>query len=141
LDTKLKEIAMQRVIGIGGIFIKSRDPKALQAWYVKHLGLPLTPDGYVVFSSAEKEDRGYAVWSAFPESTTYLEPSTSRYMINFRVADLDGLLSALREEGVQIVGEPMYESYGKFGWILDPEGNKIELWEPVDEAFEKMNKL
>lgn len=132
---------MKRVTGIGGIFFKSKDPKALQAWYVKHLGLPQTEDGYIVFEWGGANDSGYSVWSAFDQKTTYMAPSTSTFMINFRVDDLDALLAVLKEEGVEVVGEPMVESYGKFGWILDPEGNKIELWEPVDEEFKEINKL
>lgn len=131
----------QRVLGIGGIFIKAKDPKTLQAWYIKHLGLPVTPDGYIVFQHKESDGAGYAVWSAFPEDTTYTEPSKKPFMINFRVANLDELLATLKAEGVTIVGEPEHLEYGKFGWILDPEGNKIELWESNDVEFKKINKL
>lgn len=132
---------MKRVTGIGGIFFKAKDPKALQAWYQKHLGLPATPDGYIVLQWGQKGDSGYTVWSAMPESTQYYAPSPSPFMINYRVENLDALLAVLKEEGVEIVGEPEKYEYGKFGWILDPEGNKIELWEPRDEEFRKMNKL
>ena len=131
---------MKRVVGIGGIFFKSKDPKALQARYVKHLGLPITEDGYIVFQS-NPEIKEHAVWSAFPEDTTYYQPSQKAFMFNYRVDDLVKLLEVLKEEGVQIVGEIMEETYGKFGWIMDPEGNKIELWEPVVEEFDKINKL
>ncbi len=131
---------MKRVIGIGGIFFKSKDPKALKAWYVKHLGLPQTPDGYIVFQSNPSE-KEHVVWSAFPEDTTYYQPSEKSFMFNYRVENLVQLLEVLKEEGVQIVGEIKEESYGKFGWILDPEGNKIELWEPYVEEFDKINKL
>ena len=131
---------MQRVIGIGGIFFKSKDPKALKAWYVRHLGFPETEDGYIVFVN-QADSREHTVWSPFQQDTTYFEPSTSNCMFNYRVADLDALLNVLREEGVTVVGETEEESYGKFGWILDPEGNKIELWEPVVEEFDKVNKM
>lgn len=133
---------MKRVTGIGGIFFKAKDPKALQAWYQKHLGLPATPEGYIVLQWGKEEgDSGYTVWSAMPEDTQYYAPSQAPFMINYRVENLDALLDLLREEGVEIVGEPQEYEYGKFGWIMDPEGNKIELWEPKDEVFRKVNKL
>lgn len=131
---------MKRVVGIGGIFFKAKDPKALQAWYVKHLGLPMTPDGYIVFQSSP-ETKEHAVWSAFPADTSYYQPSEKDFMFNYRVADLVQLLDVLKEEGVQIVGDIQEETYGKFGWIMDPEGNKIELWEPVVAEFDRINKL
>lgn len=129
----------KRVTGIGGIFFKARDPKALQSWYVQHLGLPMTADGYIVFDWGNQG--GYTVWSAFPEDTTYTHPSEKPFMINFRVENLEALLETLAAEGVEVVGEMEVFDYGKFGWIMDPEGNKVELWEPVDEAFREMNKL
>jgi predicted enzyme related to lactoylglutathione lyase len=132
---------MKRVTGIGGVFFKAKDPKALQAWYERHLGLPSTPDGYIVFGSEQTPEPGYTVWSAFEEGTTYYAPSTKPFMINYRVENLDALLAVLKEEGVEIVGEPEAYEYGKFGWIMDPEGNKIELWEPYNEAFREVNKM
>ena len=132
---------MKRVTGIGGIFFKAEDPKALQAWYVKHLGLPVTPDGYIVFESKSQEVPQHAVWSAFPKDTSYYAPSTQPFMINYRVDNLDQLLTVLKEEGVQIVGAPETYEYGKFAWIMDPEGNKIELWEPDDAVFRTINKM
>ncbi len=132
---------MKRVTGIGGLFFKAKDPKALQAWYQKHLGLPVTEDGYVVFEWGSKGHSGFTVWSAFPEDTQYYAPSDKPFMFNYRVDDLDALLKVLEEEGVEIVGEPETYDYGKFGWIMDPEGNKIELWEPNDEEYRKLNKL
>ncbi|MCB0551442.1 MAG: VOC family protein [Phaeodactylibacter sp.] len=133
---------MKRVTGIGGIFFKAKDPKALQAWYQKHLGLPATPEGYIVLQWGQEEgDSGYTVWSAMPESTEYYAPSQASFMINYRVENLDALLDLLREEGVEVVGEPEEYEYGKFGWIMDPEGNKVELWEPKDEVFREVNKL
>lgn len=132
---------MKRVTGIGGIFFKAEDPKALQAWYEKHLGLPITPDGYIVFESKSREVPEHTVWSAFPKDTQYYAPSTQPFMINYRVEDLDQLLVVLKEEEVQIVGEPETYEYGKFAWIMDPEGNKIELWEPNDAVFRAINKM
>ncbi|MBR9922913.1 MAG: VOC family protein [Bacteroidetes bacterium] len=131
---------MKRVTGVGGIFIKSEDPKALQAWYVKHLGFPETEDGFILFVNEPKK-RTHTVWSAFPENTTYFAPSNKECMFNFRVENLVELLKVLKDEGVQIEGEIQEESYGKFGWIMDPEGNKIELWEPIVAEFDKINKL
>jgi len=125
---------MQRVIGLGGPFIKANDPKALAAWYEKHLGIAFKGLTYTVwpFEPAEDEEKkpGYNVFTFFKKDSSYFAPSEKQVMINLIVSDLFGLLAVLNEEGVQIVGEPMDEDYGKFGWILDPEGNKIELWEP-----------
>ncbi|MCB0569843.1 MAG: VOC family protein [Phaeodactylibacter sp.] len=132
---------MKRVTGIGGLFFKAKDPKALQAWYEKHLGLPVTPDGYIVFEWGRQGEMGHTVWSAFPEHTTYYAPSDKPFMFNYRVENLAGLLNVLREEGVEVVGEIEAYDYGKFGWIMDPEGNKIELWEPNDEEFREVNKM
>ena len=122
---------MQRVTGIGGIFFKSADPKALGAWYRDHLGLDVTDWGGAIFEwGGEGSAKGMTIWSPFKQDTTYMAPSTSSFMINFRVADLDALLAALRDEGCNVVGEPQTSEQGKFGWVLDPEGNKVELWEP-----------
>lgn len=128
---------MERVIGLGGPFLKVKDPKALAAWYEKHLGVPFNGKVYTdwPFSSNDGSKRsGYNVLSFFPENSEYFIPSTAPVMLNFIVKNLFALLSVLKEEGVEIVGEPMDEEYGKFGWILDPEGNKIELWEPPVET-------
>jgi predicted enzyme related to lactoylglutathione lyase len=122
---------MKRVIGLGGPFIKAKDPKALAAWYEKHLGLNFGGNVYTDFHDTNIP--GYNVFSFFKEESSYFEPSTKEVMVNFRVHDLFALLEVLKAEGVTIVGEPMDEVYGKFGWILDPEGNKIELWEPPKE--------
>lgn len=122
---------MKRVTGIGGIFFKSADPQALSAWYRDHLGLDTADWGGAIFPwGGEGSPAGMTLWSPFTQDTTYMAPSTASFMINFRVADLDALLAALREEGCNVVGEPQVSEQGKFGWVLDPEGNKIELWEP-----------
>ncbi len=126
---------MERVIGVGGIFFKSNDPEKLAAWYRKHLGLNVEDWGGVSFqegTSAEHEPRrqSHLVWSPFAADTTYFAPSEKPFMINFRVHDLAALLKQLRDEGVS-VDEKMEESeFGKFAWIMDPEGARIELWEP-----------
>lgn len=122
-----------RVTGLGGVFFKCRDTAALKAWYARHLGLPMDDYG-CMFPWKELHgagDTGYTVWSAMKDSTDYFSPSSRQYMINYRVADLPALLAALEAEGVTQVGTMEDEPNGRFAWILDPEGNKIELWEPV----------
>lgn len=126
-----------RVTGIGGIFITSDDPKAMRTWYDKHLGLHFGDQGHNSFLWKEQEtgEQGRTEFSFFKKGTEYLHPSSSPFMINFRVKNLEALIGQLRNEGVQVVGELQRYPYGKFAWILDPEGNKIELWEPVEEGF------
>jgi predicted enzyme related to lactoylglutathione lyase len=120
---------MARVTGLGGIFFKSPDPKALGAWYAKHLGLPVTPFGFAKFVEDEKRP-GSTLWTPFKESTDYFKPSTKDFMINFRVDDLDALLAQLRSDGVQVDANVQDSEFGKFGWIMDPDGNRVELWQP-----------
>ena len=133
----LKERIMKRVTGIGGVFFKAKDPKTLRAWYEKHLGINSDQYGAVFKWVKEKdsENPGNTVWSPFGKETKYFEPSEREFMINYRVDDLEKLLVVLKEEGVEIIGEMETYDYGKFGWIMDPEGNKLELWEPVDGVF------
>ena len=129
---------MKRVTGIGGVFIKARDPKALAVWYDRHLGFSFGENLYVSFKWVNENNPavpGNTIFSFFKQDSKYFEPSASPFMINFRVKDLKALLGKLKEEGVQIIGDIQEEEYGKFGWIMDPEGNKIELWEPVDEKL------
>jgi predicted enzyme related to lactoylglutathione lyase len=121
---------MKRVIGIGGVFFKAENPKELAAWYEKHLGVEFGGNSYAEFKFQEKE-KGSISFSLFGADTKYFAPSEKQFMINFRVDDLDALLKVLREEGVHVFDETD-ESYGKFGWILDPEGNKVELWQPAE---------
>ncbi len=124
---------MKRVTGIGGIFFKSNDPEKMKAWYGKHLGLPVTEWG-ATFSWKEAGESGkqrHTVWTPFPADSEYFAPSEKSCMFNYIVEDLDALLAVLATEGVQIVGEVETYEYGKFGWVLDPEGNKIELWQPM----------
>lgn len=125
---------MKRVTGLGGMFFKTKDVGATVAWYRTHLGIDAQDWGGTAFQWLEKENpdnTGYTVWSAFPSDTEYFGPGTSPFMFNFRVADLEGLLKALAEEGVEIAGEMQTHPNGKFAWIIDPEGRRIELWEPV----------
>jgi len=125
----------KRVTGIGGLFFKSEDPKASRDWYSKHLGFN-TDDYGSTFWWKDKEDKECSTqWSAFKDDTKYFEPSKKDFMFNYRVENLVELLETLKAEGVTIIGEMEEYDYGKFGWILDNEGNKIELWEPIDQAF------
>lgn len=121
---------MKRVTGFGGIFFKARDPKALAAWYREHLGLNVDDWGGAVFQWADDSPTGTTVWSPFKHDTEYFAPGTASFMMNFRVADLHALLAALRAEGCEVMDAVEESEYGKFGWVLDPEGNKLELWEP-----------
>lgn len=125
----------QRVTGLGGFFFKTEDPKALRNWYKNHLGLNTDDYGCTFWWKDDKGNACSTQWSPFKEDTNYFEPSKKEFMQNFRVADLEGLLKKLSGEGVTIVGEMETYDYGKFGWVLDLEGNKIELWEPIDVAF------
>lgn len=132
---------MKRVTGIGGVFFKSADPEKSREWYSKHLGIPHMSSygGTFIWRQAEDPDKlGHTAWSAMGQDTTYYEPSKSVFMINYRVENLEELLKTLKEEGVEIVDEIDVQDYGKFGWIMDPEGNKIELWEPNDEVYNQM---
>lgn len=128
---------LKRVTGIGGMFFKSKDPDAQKNWYKKHLGIPTDNYGWTFWWRDEDGNKCSTQWSPMDAKTDYFEPSQKQFMFNFRVANLEALLKVLEEEGVTIVGEIQHFSYGKFGWILDPEGNKIELWEPVDSAFDQ----
>ena len=124
---------MKRVTGIGGVFFKARDPRALGAWYAKHLGIPVEEWGGAAFRWGSPESPATAVttvWGPFKEDTEYFAPSKSAFMINYRVEDLHALLAVLRSEGCQVDDKVEESEYGKFGWVMDPEGNKIELWQP-----------
>ncbi|MEL6636461.1 MAG: VOC family protein [Bacteroidota bacterium] len=129
---------MKKVTGIGGVFFKCRDPKAMKEWYGEHLGL-ITDDYGGAFQWRQydqPEKSGYTAWSPFRRDSDYFAPSEKDFMFNYRVADLDALLAELRKAGISIIGEVQVFDYGRFAHILDPEGNKIELWEPRDEAFD-----
>jgi D-3-phosphoglycerate dehydrogenase len=125
----------KHVTGIGGVFFKAENPDMLKEWYKKHLGLATDAYGCTFWWKDAAGNDASTQWSPFKADTSYFNPSQKEFMQNFRVHDLDGLLIKLKQEGVTLVGEPESFDYGKFGWILDPEGNKIELWEPNDKAF------
>ena len=133
---------IKRVTGIGGIFFKCKDPKALREWYQTHLGINTNQYGSVFewYQGADSTKKGFSQWSPFKETTKYFLPSTKEFMINYRVDNLALLLVELQKEGVTISDTLQSYDYGKFVHIMDVEGNKIELWEPNDVAFEKMGK-
>ena len=129
-----------KVTGIGGIFFRTKDPKAVKEWYGENLGLAISEYGSSFeFRNANRPDEiNYLQWSPFDENTDYFDPSDKEFMINYRVQNIEGLVKKLRENGVTILDSIETYSYGKFVHILDLEGNKIELWEPVDSAFTEM---
>ncbi len=123
---------MKRVTGIGGIFISAKDPKALCAWYKTHLGIDVQEWGGTAFrwvDDAGAPTAGTTVWSVLGDGS-YFAPSEATFMVNYRVDDLHGLLSLLRTEGCQVLDKIDESEFGKFGWVMDPEGNKVELWQP-----------
>lgn len=120
---------MRRVISLGGVFFKCRDLENTRSWYAKHLGINMESWGAQFNFIDDPHPGAYSVLSFFKHDTDYFGPSESPFMINFRVEDLDALVIELRKEGVELIGEPLTEEFGKFAWLLDPEGNKIELWE------------
>ena len=133
-------MSKKKVTGIGGIFFKSADPEKINAWYEKHLGLVMNEYGSLMEfrMSDDPERKGYLQWGPFKQDTTYFQPSEKEFMINYRVENLEEMVEEMKESGVEIVDEIETYEYGKFVHIMDPEGNKIELWEPVDSVFTKM---
>lgn len=124
---------MKRVTGIGGIFFQARDPATLQAWYRTHLGIDVQPWGGAAFDWSDADGMpvgGTTAWSINQADAEGYGPAKAPFMVNYRVADLAGLLQALRAEGCQVLDKTDESEYGKFGWVIDPEGNKVELWEP-----------
>jgi predicted enzyme related to lactoylglutathione lyase len=132
---------MARVTGVGGVFFKSKGDRAsLAAWYAKHLGLTLESFGGAILKwpDDKADDQGLTVWHVADAGSKWFSPSDSAFMINYRVDNLSELLTQLRAEGVDVVGGPESHENGKFAWIMDPDGNKIELWEPM--AWDDKNK-
>lgn len=127
---------MARVTGIGGVFFKSTsDDRALAAWYEKHLGMPLDKSfGGAVLSwpDDKAEDKGLTVWHVAGPESMWFSPSASSFMINYRVDNMEEMIAQLKQAGVDIVGGPESHENGKFAWIVDPDGNKVELWEPMN---------
>lgn len=129
-----------KVTGIGGIFFRCENPDATKEWYGKHLGLAIDKYGSSFeFRNAHRPDEiNYLQWSPFKEDTDYFDPSKKEFMINYRVQNIEGLVEQLKERGVTVVDEIATYEYGKFVHIMDLEGNKIELWEPIDHVFTEM---
>ena len=124
---------MKRVTGIGGVFFKAKDPAKLRAWYKTHLGIDVQPWGGATFrwgDSADVPANAKTAW--FVGDGSNFKPSDASFMINYRVADLHGLLRLLREEGCQVLDKVDESKFGIFGWVMDPEGNKVELWQPPE---------
>lgn len=133
--------AMAKITGIGGVFFKSKsDHKQLAAWYARHLGLQLEPWGGAILKWPEDKaaDRGMTVWHVAEKNTEWFSPSESSFMINYRVDDLGELLAQLQRDGIPILKGPESDDNGRFAWIVDPDGNKVELWQPP--AFDEKNK-
>ena len=120
---------MERVMGIGGVFLKARDPKALAGWYREHLGVPVEP-GQTYGSMTSAGAGEMTVWSTFPADTAYFGPGPATFMVNYRVKNLDAMLAQLRAGGAKVEEKVEDYDYGRFGWASDPEGNRFELWEP-----------
>lgn len=131
---------MKRVTGIGGIFFKCDDPKSMKDWYATHLGFNTDEYGtsFEWRQADEGNKKGFSAWSPFDASTKYFEPSQKEFMVNYRVENLEYLLEELKKEGVEVLDEIENLEYGKFAHIIDPEGNKIQLWEAFDEEYDKM---
>ena len=121
---------MERVLGIGGLFFRARDPEALRTWYERHLGVTRTPEDYD--SEPWRQEAGPTVLQPFPETTDYFGDASRRWMVNFRVRDLDAMIAQLRAKGADVAEDTQeMEGVGRFGWVTDPEGNRIELWQPA----------
>ena len=124
---------MKRVTGIGGIFFSAKDPVALRAWYKRHLGIDVQDWGGASFDWADADGnpvKGTTAWLIGKDDGKHFAPSRSSFMVNYRVDDLDALLEALRDEGCEVLDKTEDSDFGKFGWVMDPEGNKVELWQP-----------
>jgi predicted enzyme related to lactoylglutathione lyase len=126
---------MKRVTGIGGVFFQAKDPVSLRAWYQKHLGIDVQEWGGTAFTWTDADGnptKGTTVWSIGAAGGEDFAPSASTFMINYRVADLAALLQTLRQEGCNVLDKTDDSDFGKFGWVMDPEGNKVELWQPPE---------
>ena len=127
------EVDMKRVTGIGGIFFKAKDAPALQAWYERHLGIDVQEWGGTAFTWTDSDGKptgGTTIWSIGASEGAHFAPSNASFMINYRVEDVHGLVKVLEEEGCNVLDKVDESEYGKFAWVIDPEGNKVELWQP-----------
>lgn len=126
----------ERVLGIGGVFVRAKDQAKLAEWYRTHLGVDVNPGwhgGVFPLQSPDDPKGAYVVWAAFPENTEYFGRSDQGSMVNFRVRDLGAMLAQLRDGGCQVEDKMEESEYGRFGWVTDPDGNRVELWQPPDE--------
>ena len=124
---------MAKIIGVGGVFLRARDQEKLRAWYEEHLGLRNGPEGAVLFPWKQADDMEktrMTVWTIFPDDTAYFGAARPSFMVNYIVNDLDGMLEELRAKGANVNDKREDYDYGRFAWVTDPEGNRIELWEP-----------
>jgi len=142
VDKKEEPLKIGRATGIGGIFFRCKDPKAVREWYQTHLGLNTNEYGAVFewYQGVDSTKKGFSQWSPFRETTTYFEPSAKDFMINYRVDNMEVLIAELKNNGVTVLDTIAAYDYGKFVHILDVEGNKLELWEPNDIEFEKLGE-
>lgn len=132
-----------RITGIGGIFFKAKDPKKLKDWYAAHFGMKMVQSGtnFEWHQGADSTKKGFTLWAPFKESTRYFQPSDKQFMINYRVEHLAELLAQLKKDGIMLSDSVEKASYGDFVHLMDPEGNKIELWEPNDAVYAKMGTI
>src|SRR5437667_8374836 len=133
LTTTAHRSHMKRVTGIGGIFFKAKDAPSLQAWYKRHLGIEVQAWGGAAFDWTDSEGKpvaGTTAWLISPQESKQFAPSAAPFMVNYRVEDVHALVKALKEEGCNVLEKIDESEYGKFGWVIDPEGNKVELWQP-----------
>ena len=128
---------MARALGIGGVFFKSPDPKALGKWYRDVLGVPFEDGCGASFPAGDAPGDSFSVWSPFKADTDYFAPTSSPFMVNLRVDDLDGALEQVKAAGATLFGDVECYDFGRFGWFLDPDGNKVELWQPIAVASDK----
>ncbi|CAI8414479.1 MAG: Uncharacterised protein [Formosa sp. Hel3_A1_48] len=125
----------KKVTGIGGIFFKAKDPETTKKWYAQHLGLKVDAYGSTFWWKDQNDKDCLTQWSPFKDDTDYFDPSAQSFMVNYRVDNLSDLVTSLQASGVELIGEIQEFDYGKFAWIMDPDGHKIELWEPVDDKL------
>lgn len=125
---------MAKILGLGGVFFKSPDPEALAKWYQKWLGMELAYPYGISFKTNRVPTHGYHVWSPFKQDSNYFAPSNNHYMFNLIVDNLDEMLAQIKPSGCQIMEETERGDYGDFGWFIDPDGNKVELWQPPEKT-------